>query len=103
MPNGVTLLTDKDIESLPYMLDTKQAAAVCGVSTRTIYNHVERGNLPAHTVGGVYRFAKPEVLAFAGLWHLIDKRYWERLEGIARELRRYRSGVDESLKLPYER
>lgn len=83
---------DADIEALPYMLTTDQAAAVAGVSRRTIYAHIERGDLPAHVVGGVYRLAKPELLAWAGLWHLVDERYYERCEGIAEHLRRYRNG-----------
>ena len=40
----------------------------------------------------MYRLAKPELLAWAGLWHLVDKRYYERCEGIAEHLRRYRNG-----------
>ena len=94
MPNGVTILTDSEIKALPYMLTAEQAAAVLGVCRRTVYYHVERGDLPVHRMGGAYRFAKPEVLSYAGLWHLIDPAYWDGIEGAARILERYRGGVN---------
>ena len=93
MPNGETTLTDADIRALPFMLTTRQAADVCGIGRRTLYDHVERGDLPAHVVGGVYRFNKQEVLVYAGLFWLVDMDYLDGMEDLRRRAYAYSRGA----------
>lgn len=49
---------DKDI------LDVEGAAAVLGVSTRTVYNLARKGEIPAMRVGREWRFARQNLIAW---------------------------------------
>jgi excisionase family DNA binding protein len=49
---------DKDI------LDVEGAAAVLGVSTRTVYSLARKGEIPAMRVGRVGRFARQNLIAW---------------------------------------
>ena len=49
---------DKDI------LDVAGAAAVLGVSARTIYNLARKGDIPATRVGREWRFARRNLIAW---------------------------------------
>jgi excisionase family DNA binding protein len=46
------------------ILDVEGAAAVLGVSTRTVYNLARKGEIPAMRVGREWRFARQNLIAW---------------------------------------
>ncbi len=46
-------------------LNVPEAAALLGVSDKTIYRHVKQGHVPFYRVGDQYRFSRAELLAWA--------------------------------------
>lgn len=56
-----------DISALPELLNTRQAAAVLSVTTRTVTRMCELGKLKAVRVMSVWRINRDALLEFAGL------------------------------------
>lgn len=56
-----------NIESLPDLLDTNQAAAILNVTPRTVTRMCEQGKLKAVRVMSLWRINRDRLLDFAGL------------------------------------
>lgn len=55
------------IEALPELTDSRQAAGLLGISWRQVQRMAKAGTIPAVKVGKLWRFPKGKLLAFAGI------------------------------------
>ena len=58
---------EKGLESMPQLLDTKQAAEILNVNVRTVARMCEQGKLKAVKVMSLWRINRDRLLDFAGL------------------------------------
>lgn len=66
MPN-IRQLPPTSWEREPVILTPERAALVLGISQITIRRLARSGELPAFKVGGMWRFEKSALMAFAGI------------------------------------
>lgn len=67
--HGSAAASDRDAAAPESLWDAKNVAAYLKVSRTWVYDHAEAGTLPAVRIGGLLRFHREEIRAFArGEW-----------------------------------
>lgn len=63
--NGrATVDEPSDVANAVQLLTVKEVAAHLNISSRTVYRMVHQGLIPAHRVGGLWRFRAQEIYAW---------------------------------------